>query len=172
MKTIYLAGGCFWGAEKYLSLIPGVMETTVGYANGKTENPTYQEVCRNNTGHAETVKAVYDEGTVRLQTLLKLFFEVIDPLSLNKQGGDVGTQYRTGVYYTDPGDEPVIAGALAALQAKYQGKVVVENLPLNHFYDAEDYHQDYLDKNPAGYCHISKAHFDKARLLDPLFDKE
>lgn len=171
MKTIYLAGGCFWGTEKYLSLIPGVDCTAVGYANGKTENPTYQQVCKENTGHAETVKVDYDETKIRLKTLLDLFFEVIDPISLNKQGHDEGTQYRTGIYYTDSKDEPIIEEALAKLQGLHKETVVVENLPLENFYDAEDYHQAYLDKNPSGYCHIGKAHFDRARLLNPFFDQ-
>jgi len=172
MKTIYLAGGCFWGTEKYLSLIPGVKSTRVGYANGKTINPTYLEVCRENTGHAETVRVDYDEATLRLKTLLNLFFEVIDPVSLNKQGHDEGTQYRTGIYYTDAADTPIIQQTLLKLQERYKDTLAVENLPLDNFYDAEEYHQDYLDKNPGGYCHIGKAHFDRARLLNPLFDQE
>lgn len=167
MKTIYLAGGCFWGAEKYLSLIPGVTQTTVGYANGRTENPTYQEVCHKATGHAEAVKVVYDEQRLSLSKLLQLFFEVIDPTSLNRQGNDVGTQYRTGIYYEDENDQPVIQKALIALQEMQKNQVVVENLPLSNFYDAEAYHQAYLDKNPSGYCHIGQRHFDRARLLNP-----
>ncbi|HPD02026.1 MAG TPA: peptide-methionine (S)-S-oxide reductase MsrA, partial [Clostridia bacterium] len=98
MREIYLAGGCFWGTEKYLSQIFGTVSTEVGYANGKTENPTYQEVCYNDTGHAETVRVVYDPSRISLNFLLELFFESIDPISVNRQGNDVGTQYRTGIY--------------------------------------------------------------------------
>jgi methionine-S-sulfoxide reductase len=172
MKTIYLAGGCFWGAEKYLTLIPGVKSTCVGYANGNTASPSYEQVCKENTGHAETVKVVYDENQIRLKTLLRLFFEVIDPISLNRQSHDTGTQYRTGIYYAVATDKPIIEEALLKLQAQYKDTVVVENLPLENFYDAEEYHQRYLDKNPSGYCHIGKAHFDRAALLEPFLDQE
>lgn len=167
MKIIYLAGGCFWGTEKYLGLIPGVIETTVGYANGHTKNPTYEDVCHHDTGHAESVKVVYDEQRLSLKMLLRMFFEVIDPTSLNRQGGDVGIQYRTGIYYTEPTDLPVIMDAMNAVQTRHKEKLATEVLPLVNFYDAEEYHQDYLEKNPTGYCHIGKAEFDKARLLKP-----
>ncbi len=162
MKTIYLAGGCFWGAQKYLSLIPGVKETTVGYANGPTENPSYQEVCKN-SGHAETVRVVYDEKTVTLTELLDLYAEMIDPVSVNRQGGDAGIQYRTGIYYEDESDRPIISGWLTLLQESLSKPVAIELAPLQNFYPAEAYHQNYLDKNPNGYCHIPAAKFDKAR---------
>lgn len=162
MKTIYLAGGCFWGIQKYLSLIPGVKETAVGYANGPTENPSYKEVCKN-SGHAETVRVVYDENTVTLTELLDLYAEVIDPISINKQGGDTGIQYRTGIYYEDESDRPIISGWLTLLQESLPKPVAIELAPLQNFYPAEAYHQNYLDKNPGGYCHIPAAKFDKAR---------
>jgi len=164
LKVIYLAGGCFWGTEKYFASVNGVVDTCVGYANGNTENPSYEEVCHNNTGHAETVKVLYDPNRIGLEFLLKLYFDVIDPTSLNRQGGDVGTQYRTGIYYVDEQDKEVIEGALEELQTHYDKPIVVEALPLKNFYPAEEYHQKYLDKNPNGYCHISRDKFEKARL--------
>jgi len=164
---IYLAGGCFWGMEKYLSLIKGVESTQVGYANGKTLFPTYEEVCRNNTGHAETVKVVYNPDEISLKELLNVYFEAIDPTSLNKQGGDVGTQYRTGIYYISERDLPVIQQAIEELQKKYDKPVVIEVEPLRNYSPAEEYHQKYLDKNPGGYCHISPDLFEKAAAVNP-----
>ena len=161
-KTIYLAGGCFWGVEKYLSLIPGVLETQAGYANGKTENPTYEQVCGEGTGHAETVKVVYDDGRLPLGELLRRFFEGIDPTSVNKQGNDEGVQYRTGIYYTQPEEKAAILEALDHLQTQYRRPVAVEAAPLENYSPAEDCHQKYLDKNPGGYCHISAGAFARA----------
>ncbi|HOK48638.1 MAG TPA: peptide-methionine (R)-S-oxide reductase MsrB [Sedimentibacter sp.] len=158
-KLIYLAGGCFWGTEKYLSMIKGVVETEVGYANGNTENPSYEDVCRRNTGHAETVKVVYDPEKIELKNLLKLFYKAIDPVSVNRQGNDIGSQYRTGVYYVDKEDEAVIKESLAELQKEYSEPLVVEVMELKNYYPAEEYHQKYLDKNPGGYCHIGAAEF-------------
>lgn len=152
--TIYLAGGCFWGVEGYFKRIPGVLLTTVGYANGATEHPTYEEVCINNTGHAETVCITYDPGALSLSAILCAFFEVVDPTSINRQGGDRGVQYRSGIYYTDKADLPIILDIVKKEQLKYTAPIVTEVLPLQNFYSAEEYHQDYLDKNPNGYCHI------------------
>lgn len=152
-KTIYLAGGCFWGCQKYFDLLPGVLETEVGYANGPTENPTYEEV-KHHAGHAETVRVVYDPGVLPLQKLLDAYFAVIDPTAVNKQGEDEGIQYRTGIYRVDEEDAPVIDAALSALAKRYDQPLAVENLPLSNFYSAEEYHQKYLEKNPGGYCHI------------------
>ena len=162
-ETIYLAGGCFWGVQRYFDCLPGVLETEVGYANGKTANPTYEQVKRENTGHAETVRVVYDPAALSLEELLEQFYKAIDPTSVNKQGGDAGVQYRTGIYYTDPAQRPVIEASLARLQARYARPVAVEALPLSNFYTAEEYHQKYLDKNPGGYCHISPALFEAAK---------
>ena len=156
-KTIYLAGGCFWGCQKYFDLLPGVVETQVGYANGDTENPTYEQVKHQHTGHAETVRVTYDPAALPLGELLEKYFLVIDPTSVNRQGEDEGIQYRTGIYYTDPGDGAVAAEALAALARRVGKPLAVENLPLKNFYPAEEYHQKYLEKHPEGYCHI---HFD------------
>ncbi len=153
-KYIYLAGGCFWGVEEYMSRIPGVIDASSGYANGTTENPTYEDVIYRKTGHAETVRVEYDDRVIQLDVLLKTFFTVIDPTSVNRQGNDIGTQYRTGVYYVDDTDLPVIKAIVSLEQAKYADPIVTEVLPLNNFTLAEEYHQDYLKKNPNGYCHI------------------
>ncbi|MDO4643990.1 MAG: bifunctional peptide-methionine (S)-S-oxide reductase MsrA/peptide-methionine (R)-S-oxide reductase MsrB, partial [Cardiobacteriaceae bacterium] len=153
-KTIYLAGGCFWGLEAYFERINGVVDAVSGYANGKTQNPSYEDVSHRNTGHAETVKVTYDPDRISLDDILQYYFRVVDPTSLNKQGNDRGEQYRTGIYYTDPTERAVIEKAFASEQKKYKKPLVVENLPLNNFYEAEEYHQDYLAKNPNGYCHI------------------
>jgi peptide methionine sulfoxide reductase msrA/msrB len=162
-KEIYLAGGCFWGTEHYFKQIRGVLETETGYANGHTQNPGYQDVGTDLTGFAETVRIVYDPAVVSLQLLLELYFKSIDPLSVNQQGHDRGTQYRTGIYYVDARDLAVIDAVYAAVQAKYSQKLAVEKRPLHNFYRAEDYHQDYLDKNPDGYCHLPVALFEYAR---------
>jgi peptide methionine sulfoxide reductase msrA/msrB len=154
LKDIYLAGGCFWGLEAYMARIYGVYDVTSGYANGSTENPSYEDLIYRNSGHAETVHVQYDPSKTDLDTLLRYYFKVIDPTSLNKQGNDRGTQYRTGIYYTDGDDLSVIQAKLAEVQARLDKEVVVEVEPLVHYYLAEDYHQDYLEKNPNGYCHI------------------
>lgn len=153
-KDIYLAGGCFWGLEAYFERIDGVVDAVSGYANGNSDNPSYEDVIYRQTGHAETVKVSYDPERLSLANILEYYLRVIDPTSLNKQGNDRGTQYRTGVYYTDSADHAVIAQALAQEQSKHQQAIVVENQALTHFYPAEAYHQDYLSKNPDGYCHI------------------
>ena len=155
LHTLYLAGGCFWGIEAYMKKLPGVRDTDVGYANGNTENPTYEQVCYDNTGHAETVKVVYDPALISTEQLLDGFFKVVDPTSINRQGNDRGSQYRSGIYYVDEADKAIAESAAARQKEKYKDPVVTEILPLNQFYLAEDYHQDYLDKNPGGYCHIN-----------------
>lgn len=160
---IFLAAGCFWGAEKYLKLIKGVTFTEVGFANGNTENPTYKEVYTDQTGYAETVHLRYDPAVVSLRFLLEMYFKAIDPTSLNKQGEDEGTRYRTGIYYVDPADRAVIDEVMAAEAKKYGLPLQVEVEPLRNFYRAEEYHQDYLDKNPSGYCHLPVALFELAR---------
>ncbi|MDR1984265.1 MAG: peptide-methionine (S)-S-oxide reductase MsrA [Prevotellaceae bacterium] len=162
-SEIYLAGGCFWGVEHFMSLIKGVVSTEVGYANGKTKNPTYEEVCKSNTEHAETVHVTYDADTISLEKILSLFFKIIDPTSLNKQGNDAGVQYRTGIYFTDSNDLPVIEKMIMELSIDYDKPIVIEVFGLKNFYTAEDYHQKYLEKNPAGYCHINPALFELAK---------
>lgn len=156
-KEIYLAGGCFWGTEHFMKQIRGVVFTETGFANGHTENPTYKEVYTDATGHAETVRVEYDPAAVPLQKLLRLYFLTIDPLSLNRQAHDIGTRYRTGIYYTDPADLPAIREVYDEETAKCGQPLSVELEPLRCFYPAEDYHQDYLENNPEGYCHISPA---------------
>ena len=167
-RTIYLAGGCFWGTEKYLSELEGVVTTEVGYANGRTENPSYEDVCYKNTGHAETVKVEYDASILPLKDLLKLFYEVIDPVSINRQGNDVGTQYRTGIYYVDETDLPIIKESLKELKREYPVPLAIEVEPLSNYYPAEEYHQKYLDKNPGGYCHIGAEEFAKAKAMQAV----
>lgn len=154
MKEIYLAGGCFWGLQAYFDLRNGVKETVVGYANGITENPTYKEVCTNTTGYAEAVYIKYEENEITLNKILQDFWKVIDPTLLNRQGGDIGTQYRTGIYYINEEDLSVINESFKQEQEKYNKTMVTEVVPLKNFYVAEEYHQKYLDKNPNGYCHI------------------
>lgn len=170
-SEIYLAGGCFWGTEHFLKLIRGVKSTEVGYANGHIENPTYKEVCTDQTGFAETVKVVYDPKIVNLELLLNLYFQTIDPTSLNRQGNDTGSQYRTGIYYTDKADLPVIEDAVHELAKKYSHPLVLEVEPLKNFYKAEEYHQDYLDKNPNGYCHLNPHLFELARRANGVYKK-
>lgn len=155
LRTLYLAGGCFWGLEAFLKRLPGVRGTVVGYANGSTENPSYHDVCRWNTGHAETVAVTYDPRVLPTDVLLDGFFEAIDPTSLDRQGNDRGMQYRTGIYWTDEADLPAIEGALLRQQARCASPIVTEVEPLDGFYPAEEYHQNYLDKNPGGYCHVN-----------------
>ena len=147
-QEIYLAGGCFWGTEHFFKQVQGVLATEVGYANGRTENPTYQDVCTDRTGFAETVHVTYDDEVASLRFLLDLYFKAIDPLSVNQQGHDVGTQYRTGIYYTDKSQLPVIDQKVREV--------------------AEEYHQDYLDKNPTGYCHLPLELFKMAREAKPI----
>ena len=130
------------------------METEVGYANGNTENPSYEQVCTNTTGYAETVYIKYDENEITLNKILEDFWKVIDPTLLNRQGGDMGTQYRTGIYYVDEDDLNIIKASMEKEASKYQKAIVTEVMPLKNFYAAEEYHQKYLEKNPSGYCHI------------------
>ena len=165
LKEIYLAGGCFWGLEAYMQKIDGVEDAVSGYANGKTKNPKYQDL--HTSGHAETVKVVYNPDMVSLEELLEYYLRVVDPVSINKQGNDTGTQYRTGVYYTNNSEKTIIEKVLANEQNKYDKPIAIEVLPLQQFFIAEEYHQDYLDKNPGGYCHIDLSLADK-----PLSDKD
>ena len=167
MQSIYLAGGCFWGMQKFIDQFAGVTETQTGYANGPTENPSYREVC-SDSGHAETVRVVFDETVISLRDILDYYFMVIDPLSVNRQGGDSGIQYRTGVYYTDPSMRPVIEEVFRRVETELGSPLAVELAPLENFYPAEEYHQKYLDKNPSGYCHIPKKYFSLGKA--PEFD--
>ena len=162
-KTIYFAGGCFWGTEHYFKMIKGVVGTTVGYANSIMENPSYKDVCSGDTLAAETVKVDYDPSLVSLEFLTRMFFHAIDPTSLNRQGNDIGTQNRTGIYYTDNEDLAEIYKVFEEQRSTTEGEIVVEVKALQNFYAAEDYHQDYLDKNPDGYCHLPFTLFEFAK---------
>lgn len=159
MKKIYLAGGCFWGIQKYFDQFDGITNTLVGYANGQTEYPTYQEVKSQKSGHSETVEIEYDEKVISLENILYAYYRVIDPTSLNRQGEDAGISYRTGIYYLNVQDLSVIKKVTAVIQKKYVLPIVVEIEALKNFYPAEDYHQKYLEKNPNGYCHIDGCFF-------------
>ncbi|NQX63534.1 peptide-methionine (S)-S-oxide reductase MsrA [Paenibacillus qinlingensis] len=167
LQTIYLAGGCFWGVEAYISRIPGVQDVTVGYANGIGENPTYKDVVREDRKFAETVEVKYDPERIALSDLLKRFFKIINPTSLNKQGNDAGISYRSGVYYVDESDISVINEVISSEQKKYDKKIVTEVLPLTNYYLAEEEHQDYLVKNPNGYCHVDLTILDEPIKVDP-----
>ena len=170
-STIYLAGGCFWGLQKFLDQFDGIKETETGYANGKTENPTYREVRSQTTGHTETVKVVFDPASMPLDQLLRYYFLVIDPLSVNKQGEDEGTNYRTGIYYTDDSQLPAIKTVVAEQEKKVGQPLAVEVCPLQNYFPAEEYHQKYLDKNPGGYCHIKKEMMHYKELMKHLEEK-
>ncbi|MCM1310517.1 MAG: peptide-methionine (R)-S-oxide reductase MsrB [Bacteroides sp.] len=167
IKTIYLAGGCFWGTAHLMSLVPGVEHAVAGYANSIIPDPTYEMVCTGRTGAAETVKVDYDDTIVSLTDLLQLYFKSVDPLSINRQGNDIGSQYRTGIYYSDPKDAEVIDAQLATLQRRHKQPLAIEFAPLRNFYPAEEYHQDYLRKNPGGYCHVNPALFKEAKAMKP-----
>ena len=168
-NVIYLAGGCFWGLEKLMQSIPGVTDAVSGYANGTGEaDANYSAVCAGGTGFRETVKVTYDPGQVSLDALLLAYFYVVDPTVENRQGNDVGSQYQTGVYYTDDASKETVE-RIAALERGRREKFVVEIGPLVNFFPAEEYHQNYLDKNPNGYCHIPRAEIELfSRLrIDP-----
>ncbi len=158
MKEIYLAGGCFWGMQKFFDQFDGIMETEVGYANGPDQKPSYEEVCHN-SGHAETLRILYDETHMTLPKLLEYYFMVIDPVSVNRQGNDIGIQYRTGIYYTDADQLPEIMDIYNKEQEKAGVSLAVAVEKLKNFFSAEEYHQKYLDKNPGGYCHIPDRYF-------------
>lgn len=163
-QTIYLAGGCFWGMERLMSLVPGVIDAQSGYANGTKDHPTYEEVCRGDTGHRETVKVIYDPDRVQLQSLLKLYFSVVDPLTPNRQGNDIGSQYQAGIYYEDE-ESRFVAEQMIAQEKNKHTSFAIESGPLTAFWPAEEYHQDYLVKNPLGYCHIPLSAFERARAV-------
>ncbi len=162
-KKIYLAGGCFWGTQHFLRQIHGVVSTKVGYANSLISYPDYKTVCSGVTGAVEAVEVEYLPKIINLERLIQLYFMSIDPTTVNRQGNDVGTQYRTGIYYTDPIDVPAITRAVEFELGEICAPIVTEILPLENFYEAEDYHQDYLINNPEGYCHINPELFKIAR---------
>ena len=160
MRTIDLAGGCFWGVEAYFKQLDGVVDTTSGYADGRLPNPTYEMVC-NGSGHTEAVRITYDDSVISLDSLLKHYFNIINPTYVNRQGPDVGIQYRSGIYNFSAADEAVINARIRVVEDAYKRPIVVEVKPNVSFYEAEDYHQDYLDKNKNGYCHVNLASYKK-----------
>jgi len=171
VRVIYLAGGCFWGVQKYIDQFDGVIATEVGYANGPDAEVSYRDVC-NGSGHAETVKVTYDKSRITLSEILDYYFLVIDPLSVNKQGNDVGVQYRTGIYYEDDELLPEITAVYEEQEQKAGRKLAVQLEPLKNFYTAEEYHQKYLDKNPGGYCHIPSSMFKLEEKREHESEKE
>ena len=159
MERIYLAGGCFWGLQKFFDQFDGVLRTEVGYANGPDRAPSYEEVCRS-SGHAETVLVEYDEERISLEKLLEFYFMVIDPLSYGRQGMDTGIQYRTGIFWTDEAQLPAVREVFGREQEKAGAPLAVLVEPLRNFFSAEEYHQKYLEKNPGGYCHIAPRFYE------------
>ena len=171
MKEIYFAGGCFWGTEHFFSGVDGVVSAVSGYAQGSPDfagRPSYEQVYTDTTGFAETVKVCYKPERISLDMLTDLYFDIIDPLSLNRQGHDEGTRYRTGVYYSDPADLPVLEAAFARAAERVGQPLVVELEPLRNFFEAEERHQKYLDKNPDGYCHLPFKTFRYLRLYQDI----
>lgn len=171
MKVIYFAGGCFWGTQYYMSQLPGIIETEVGYANGDIDNPTYQQVYTDKTGHVECVKVSYDEAVISLKTLCQLFFKSIDPLLVNRQGDDCGTRYRTGIYWDRESEKDIVNEVFLEIQSKYERPLAVEILPLKCFYSGEEYHQQYLAKNPDGYCHLSPSLLKTTRMYSQVISE-
>jgi methionine-S-sulfoxide reductase len=156
VETAIFAAGCFWGVQEYFSRVKGVIKSESGYTGGTKKNPTYEEVCTGKTGHAESVRVIFDPKVVSYDRLLQHFWELHDPTSLNKQGNDIGSQYRSAIFYTNPEQEIHARSSLEKLvkSGRYSQKIVTEILPAKEFYTAEEYHQNYLKKNPYGYCHI------------------
>lgn len=161
VNTIYLAGGCFWGVEAYFQQLKGVIDTEVGYANGNSENPSYEDLVEHRVNHAETVKIVYDADAITLSKMLEHYLRIVDPYSLNRQGNDVGIQYRSGVYFVNEQDKALILDYFATHNPRPERRFAIEVKPLINFYDAENYHQDYLAKNPYGYCHVDMGKIKK-----------
>ena len=171
LHVIYLAGGCFWGVEAYISRLSGVNQTEVGYANGRDLAPTYEKVCTGKTGHTETVKVTYNPKFISLEEILEEFFKIIDPYSLNRQGADIGTQYRTGIYWQEAFQRDIVLGFLRKKQKESSERIMVEAREILNFYPAENYHQKYLEKNPQGYCHVDLNSID-TREFDHLSREE
>lgn len=171
-NIIYLAGGCFWGVEAYFSKLPGIIYTEVGYANGKIQNPTYEDVLTGDTDFAETVLVKYDSRKISLNDILSHYFDIVDLTTLNRQAHDSGTQYRSGIYYVNDQDRETIVNAVAEEQKKYKKPIVTEVKKLKNFYIAEEYHQKFLDKNPGGYCHIDLSKVEKYEKYKKPTDKD
>ena len=165
-NSAIFAGGCFWGVEAYYKRVRGVINTQVGYCGGQKSSPKYEEVCSQSTGHAEAVLVDYDSSQTNLIKLLDHYFHITNPTTLNYQKGDVGTQYRSGIYYFSEEDKQIILEYIDCIKEFYEEKIVTEVLPAGEFWPAEEYHQDYLSQNPDGYCHIGPIHFKKIKTID------
>lgn len=167
-STLYFAGGCFWGVEHAFRQLDGVLDTTTGYANGHTPDPTYSQVKQGDTGYRETVRVCFDSSAVSVETLLKAFFIIVDVSQEDGQGHDIGDQYRTGIYYPSDLDRNLLERTRRAFEEERLKHEVffTEFKELESFYDAEDYHQDYLVKNPTGYCHVGLKQFQAVRALN------
>ena len=170
-QVIYLAGGCFWGVEAFISRLKGVNSTEVGYANGRDLAPTYEKVCSGKTGHSECVKVTYNPEIISLEEILKNFYKIIDPFSKNRQGADIGTQYRTGIYWQDESQKSIVLNFLKSKQNESSRKIQIEAHAIDCFFTAEEYHQKYLEKNPEGYCHVDLNLIDD-KEFDHLTQKE
>jgi methionine-S-sulfoxide reductase len=166
MKSIVFAGGCFWGVQHYFHMVKGVVNSKVGYTAGITEFPSYEKVCEGYTNHTEACKIEYDSNTTNLLILLDHFFNIIDPTVLNRQGMDIGTQYRTGIYYYSEEEKKIINDYIDSIRGNYSEEIVVEVAPASQFWDAEEYHQDYLINNPSGYCHIGLNKYQSISKVD------
>jgi len=167
-KKILLGGGCFWGVQHYFNKVKGVVNSSVGYANGKTKNPTYEQVCKENTGHVEVCKVEYDPNFTKLKYLLEHFVAICDTSTLNRQGNDIGTQYRSGIYYFDESDKKEIIEFFEEYKKKNVKQFVTEIIAVENYWDAEEFHQEYLEKNPSGYCHINPIKYKNVENLDKL----
>ena len=153
-ETATLAGGCFWGVEELVRKLPGVTDTTVGYAGGTLDKPLYEDVKTGRTGHAESLQIVFDPSKITYDEILDFFFRLHDPTTANRQGNDVGTQYRSAIFYHDDAQRDAAERAIQRAQPKWPRPIVTEVVPFTNFYPAEDYHQDYLQRKPNGYtCH-------------------
>ena len=170
-NKIIFAGGCFWGVQNYFSQVRGIINTRVGYTQGIREFPNYEEVCSGATGHTEAVEVEWQTDKTNLNKLLDHYFNIVDPTTLNSQAMDVGTQYRSGIYYYDTRDKEIILKYIEKIKGFYFDEIVTEILPAKEFWDAEDYHQMYLDKNPSGYCHIKKFKYTSIKEIDSELDK-
>lgn len=170
VRTIYFAGGSFWGTQQYIRNFSGVVSTRIGYANSLVPNPRYREVCQGKTGAAECVKVDYDPARISLENLVRLFMLSINPTSVNRQGNDVGSQYRSGIYYTDMDDAHTVFNVVSALEDSYDAPFAVEILPLENFYRAEKSLQDYLRRTPGGHCTISPRLMEYSRSIQGVFD--
>ncbi len=172
MTEFVLAGGCFWCLDSSYSQFKGIVDVVCGYTGGTVANPSYEAVCNGNTGHAEVAKVIFDENVISADTVLDIFFTVHDPRQLNRQGNDIGTQYRSGMFYADDAQKALFEAAIERAKENWDGEIVTEVTALGEFFDAEEYHQDYFEKNPTNaYCQAvvsGKMAKTRAAFLDLL----